>query len=117
MSNPTNPTPDTAQLRALAEAATRGKWTAHGQMVCAEGIGDYYMAECFDGNNHMGAVAQCDGQRTSGKQDDANAAYIAAACNALPALLDAYDQQAAELAAAREQIAALLAAPAVEVGE
>ncbi len=80
-------TPDLGELRRLLEAATPSEWVAQGGMVVASpGPLAKYIADCFD--------------EPGASEDDA--ALIAAAINALPALLD-------DLEAAHEEIATLTA--------
>lgn len=81
-------------LRAAAEAATKGEWR---YLSGSHGVRSLAGAEDK-------AVCTLNGPRRADAQRDANAAYIIAACNALPALLDRVErleERGAELEAMR----------------
>jgi hypothetical protein len=95
-----------SDLRALAEKATPGPWSL-GRSTASDGDNDWH-PQIWPA---IGApIASSDG-RASGRpgapeKDAADFAYIVAACNALPALLDRLDK--AEAALSVERIAQAL---------
>ena len=94
-------TTDNDTLRRLAEAATPGPWPC---MADTLEIYRFHDDTGLDKEPHSTPIAQGEYDRArSEEQAIANAAYIVAACNAVPALLDANARQAAEIAALREK--------------
>jgi len=88
--------PDPAALRALVEKATKGEWRLYDGAVCSPDCGDEGNVVCMEPERVMTA--------SLAKWDD-NAAFIIAAKNVLPALLDERAADKARIAELEADIA------------